>query len=85
MGNKQIKHKNSVKTSKSQILEEGEEEEFFDDNAPVKKKTKTYLTGLEHNPLISQVKSSLSEDYTLIIELGTGSFATVHLVKHKKQ
>ena len=38
MGNKQIKHKNSVKISKSQMLEEDEEEEFFDDNVPVKKK-----------------------------------------------
>ena len=83
MGNKQIKHKNSVRISKSQILEEGEEEEFFDDNVPVKKKTKTNLTGLEHNPLITQVKSSPSEDYTIIKELGSGSFATVHLVEHK--
>ena len=40
MGNKQIKHKNSVRISKSQILEEGEEEGFFDDNVPVKKKNK---------------------------------------------
>ena len=49
----------------------------------LKKKTKTYLTGLEHNPLITQVKSSPSEDYTIIKELGSGSFATVHLVEHK--
>ena len=37
MGNKNIKHKNSVKISKSQMLEEVEEE-FFYDNIPVKKK-----------------------------------------------
>jgi len=84
MGNQHIKHKNSVKTKKTQILQEGEEEEeFFDDNVPVKKKTKTDLTGLEHNPLISQVKSDPSDDYTILKELGSGSFATVHLVKHK--
>ena len=84
MGNKHIKHKNSLKTNKSQFLQEGEEEEeFFDDNVPVKKKTKTDLTGLEHNPLISQVKSDPSDDYIILKELGSGSFATVHLVKHK--
>ena len=82
MGNKNIKHKNSVKISKSQMLEEVEEE-FFDDNIPVKKKTKTNIIGLEHNPLISQVKSCPFEDYTIIKELGTGTFSTVHLVKHK--
>ena len=38
--------------------------------------------GLEHNPLISLVKSDPFVDYTIIKELGSGSFATVHLVKH---
>ena len=37
---------------------------------------------LEHNPLISQVKSDPFLDYTIVGELGSGSFATVHLVKH---
>ena len=38
---------------------------------------------LEHNPLISQVKSDPYADYRVIKELGSGSFATVHLVKNK--
>ena len=88
MGNKNIKHKQSKDnnyrkedTKKTKEPEEEEEEEFFDDNVP-KKKIKRDLSGLEHNKLVSQVKSDPSVDYTIIKELGSGSFATVHLVKH---
>ena len=60
-----------------------EEEEFFDDNIPKKKmKKRKSETTLEHNLIISQVKSDPFSDYTIIKELGAGSFATVHLVKH---
>ena len=81
MGNKNGKEKedNYKEEHKHQSKKE-EEEEFFDDNIPKKKKTKK--EGLEHNILISQVKSDPSLDYTIIKELGHGSFATVHLVKH---
>ena len=85
MGNKHDKSKN-VKRSKSKqdnnYLEE--DEEFFDDNMP-KKKLKHFNSdniGLEHNRLISQVKSDPFVDYSILKELGKGSFATVHLVKH---
>ena len=89
MGNKQIRNKDFFKTKKTkkeiekQQEEEEEEEEFFDDNLPAKKKPKTDLKGLDYNPLISLVKSDPSQDYTIIKELGSGSFATVHLVKNK--
>ena len=82
MGNKQIKHKSSIKTKN---VNEDEDEEFFDDNIPKKKrKSKSELNGLEHNPLVSLVKSDPSDDYEILKELGSGSFATVHLVKHKE-
>ena len=62
-----------------------EEDEFFDDTLPNSKrrrKSTKDMTGLEHNQIISQVKSDPFADYTIIKELGSGSFATVHLVKH---
>ena len=62
-----------------------EEDEFFDDTLPKSKrrrKSTKDMTGLEHNQIISQVKSDPFADYTIIKELGSGSFATVHLVKH---
>ena len=71
-----------AESKKTKEPEEEEEEEFFDDNIPTKKKSKSDLSGLEHNKLVSQVKSDPSVDYTIIKELGSGSFATVHLVKH---
>ena len=88
MGNKMLKHKHSLeskhtKKEEKKQEEEEDEEEFFDDNLPPKKKPKSDLKGLEFNPLISQVRSDPSADYTIIKELGSGSFATVHLVKHK--
>ena len=82
MGNKFIKHENSIEDKDKKKSKEGDDEEFFDDNIPTKKKPKFDLIGLEHNPLISQIKSDPSADYTIIKELGSGSFATVHLVKH---
>ena len=87
MGN-QLKHKekenNNNSNKKSQNELEEDEEEFFDDNVPSKKKSKSkdLIISLEHNLLVSQVKSDPSVDYTIIKELGSGSFATVHLVKH---
>ena len=75
MGNKNAKQ---IKHSEENGKED--EEEFFDDNIPYKKKAKN--PGIDHNILISQVKSDPSLDYTIIKELGHGSFATVHLVKH---
>ena len=83
-----LKHKHSLESKRTKKEEkkqeeEEDEEEFFDDNLPPKKKPKSDLKGLEYNPLISQVKSDPSADYTIIKELGSGSFATVHLVKHK--
>ena len=85
MGNKQIKHKDSYKSKNKRKKTEDEEddEEFFDDNIITKKRSKKDILGLEHNPLISQIKTDPSIDYTIIKELGSGSFATVHLVKHK--
>ena len=81
MGNKLLKHKGSIKSKKEK---QEDDEEFFDDNVPKKKKTNSDLTGLDHNPLVSLVKSDPSDDYEIIKELGSGSFATVHLVKHKE-
>ena len=84
MGNKNEKSKNP-KRSKSKLDSKAleENEEFFDDNMPKKKSKKNPENiGLEHNILISQVKSDPFEDYTILKELGKGSFATVHLVKH---
>jgi serine/threonine protein kinase len=38
---------------------------------------------LDHNPLIAQVKTDPEQDYQIIKELGSRSFATVYLVKHR--
>ena len=78
MGNKNGKKNNSPNESD---LEQEEEEEFFDDNMP-KFRVKKDQKGLEHNPLISQYKKNPFLDYKKIKELGSGSFATVYLVKH---
>ena len=82
MGNKHGKGRTSKKY-KDKKEEEEEDEEFFDDNLPSKKKPKNGSSGLEHNILISQIKTDPSVDYTIVKELGSGSFATVHLVRHK--
>ena len=81
MGNQIEKIKRS-KSKKENDLEDNEE--FFDDNMPKKKakKRKSEIVGLDYNPLISLVKSDPFLDYTIIKELGSGSFATVYLVKH---
>ena len=79
MGNKNSKKKQSKNVEKQKTDLE-EDEEFFDDNMPkfrVKKEV-----GLEHNVLISEYKSNPFTDYKKIKELGSGSFATVYLVKH---
>ena len=85
MGNKHGKSK-KIKEDKNNGKKGNdyeEEEEFFDDNIPKKKmKKRKSETALEHNLIISQVKSDPFSDYTIIKELGSGSFATVHLVKH---
>jgi serine/threonine protein kinase len=84
MGNKSEKPKNTKRT-KSKLDRNAleEDEEFFDDNMPKKKSKKNSESiGIDHNLLISQVKSDPFVDYTILKELGQGSFATVHLVKH---
>ena len=84
MGNKSEKPKNTKRT-KSKLDRNAleEDEEFFDDNMPKKKSKKNSENiGIDHNLLISQVKSDPFVDYTILKELGQGSFATVHLVKH---
>ena len=80
MGNKHGK-RNSYKSKDKK--EEDDDEEFFDDNLPSKKKAKNDSLALEHNVLVSQIKTDPTLDYTIIKELGSGSFATVHLVRHK--
>ena len=84
MGNKSEKSKNNKRT-KSKLDRNAleEDEEFFDDNMPKKKSKKiSENIGIDHNLLISQVKSDPFVDYTVLKELGQGSFAKVHLVKH---
>ena len=87
MGNKQPKNNkkdnSKNKKEKDENEDDVEEEEFFDDNITSKKKDNPSSLGLEHNPIISELKSDPFLDYTIIKKLGAGSFATVHLVKHK--
>ena len=49
-----------------------------------KKKNNDNELNIEHNPLISQIKSDPFIDYEITKELGKGTFATVYLVKHRK-
>ena len=83
MGNKNLKRKSSktITTQNTKKEEEEEEEEFFDDNPP-KFGVKKNQEGMEHTMLVSQYKSNPFTDYKKIKELGSGSFATVYLVKH---
>ena len=85
MGNKLEKYNHYIKSKiyDHKEKEEDQEEEFFDDNVQTKKKSKSESKGLEYNRLISQLKTDPSEDYIILKKLGSGSFATVHLVKHK--
>ena len=80
MGNKNSKKKQSKNVEKQKTDLE-EDEEFFDDNMP-KFRVKKNQVGLEHNVLVSEYKSNPFTDYKKIKELGSGSFATVYLVKH---
>ena len=80
MGNKHPKEKPSKNQEKKKTPLE-EDEEFFDDNIP-KFRVKKNEVGLEHNPLVSQYKTNPFTDYQKVKELGSGSFATVYLVKH---
>ena len=80
MGNKHPKEKPSKNPEKKKAPLE-EDEEFFDDNMP-KFRVKKNEVGLEHNPLVSQYKTNPFTDYQKVKELGSGSFATVYLVKH---
>ena len=72
--------------TKTDLTEEKEnEEEYFDDISSISdyKKSKKKQISIEHNPLISQMKSDPFSEYEVIRELGRGSFAVVRLVKHK--
>jgi len=79
MGNKQNKGKSSNQEKSKKGLDE--EDEFFDDNMP-KFRVKKNQAGLEHNLLVSQIETNLFTDYKKVKELGSGSFATLYLVKH---
>ena len=76
-----FKKKNSSKETIESKKTNEEEEEFFDDNMP-KFRVKKNQAGLEHNLLVSQYKTNPFTDYQKVKELGSGSFATVYLVKH---
>ena len=84
MGNKNEKINNPKRSKSKKENDLEEDEKFFDDKMPKKKikKRNSEIVGLEHNPLIALVKSDPFIDYTIIKELGSGSFATVYLVKH---
>ena len=81
MGNKNMKRKASKNLEQKKSLNLEEDEEFFDDNMP-KFRVKKNQVGLEHNVLVSQYKTNPFTDYKKVKELGSGSFATVYLVKH---
>ena len=81
MGNKNTKGKSQTTKTPMEKKSTVEEEEFFDDNMP-KFRVKKNQVGLEHNVLVSQYKTNPFSDYQKIKELGSGSFATVYLVKH---
>ena len=84
MGNSPTQKSKKCKNKDENSFEE--DEEFFDDNIPKNKlkQKKTFNIGLDHNPLISQVKSDPYANYKVIRELGKGSFAKVYLVKHNQ-
>ena len=81
MGNKANKGNNSSKESSKSKKTLEEEDEYFDDNMP-KFRVKKNQSGLEHNVLVSQYKTNPFTDYKKEKELGSGSFATVYLVRH---
>ena len=61
-----------------------EKTEFFDETIKLSKNKNTSNSkDIEHNPLISQIKSNPYHDYESIKILGEGTFAKVHLVKNK--
>ena len=75
MGNKNNKNNNN----KIQI-----EQTFFEDTIRQKNNNQNNKSSLEHNPLITQINLDPFLFYEKIKQIGSGSFATVYLVKNKK-
>ena len=75
MGNKNNKNNNN----KIQI-----EQTFFEDTIIQKNNNQNNKSSLEHNPLITQINLDPFLFYEKIKQIGSGSFATVYLVKNKK-
>ena len=73
------------KTPKKEKID-NEEEAFYLENweivTPKNMSKKPPKITLDSNILISKIKSNPFEDYTVIKELGSGSYAKVQLVKH---
>ena len=84
MGNKQKNDELGKNILNSDLNKLYEKTEFFDDTINLSKNKNTSDSkDIEHNPLISQIKSNPYHDYETIKTLGEGTFAKVHLVKNK--